>query len=41
MAAFCDNKRQYSAFFGAQEATDESTTFFKHIDWPLVPEGKL
>jgi hypothetical protein len=40
MAAFCDNNRQYPAFFGAQEALDENEITFNHVDWPSVPGGK-
>lgn len=41
MSSFCDNKRQYSAFFGAQEVLHENQTAFKHIDWPAVPGGEF
>lgn len=41
MSSFCDNKRQYSAFFGAQEAVDEQETTFNHVDWPTVPGGEF
>jgi hypothetical protein len=40
MAAFCDNNRQYLAFFDTQEALDANKTTFNHIDWPPVPGGK-
>jgi hypothetical protein len=41
MSSFCDNKRQYSAFFGAQDVVDKKETTFNHVDWPAVPGGEF
>jgi hypothetical protein len=41
MSPFCDNNRQYSSFFGAQEAINEQKTTFNHVDWPAVPGGEF